>query len=54
MGPYGASEPYVWLIGTDPDRLISTVRSGWVRGREVLCDYAEALMAKGDTLPHWL
>jgi hypothetical protein len=53
-GPYGASEPYLWLIGADPDRLISTVRCGWVRGRDVLCDYAEALMAKGDTLPYWL
>ena len=53
-GPYGASEPYLWLIGRDHDLLISTVRCGWVRGREVLCEYAEALMAKGETLPHWL
>jgi hypothetical protein len=54
LGPYGVSEPYLWLIGSHHDALISTVKCGWVHGREVFCDYAEALMARGETLPHWL
>ena len=54
LGPLGVSEPYYWLIQGDHDPLISTVKSGWIDGREVFCDYAEALQAVGGTLPHWL
>jgi hypothetical protein len=52
--PDGTGLEWRKLIDRHHDLLISSVIRGWHHGRDVLCNYAEALEAEGEPWPRWL
>jgi hypothetical protein len=54
LPPDGASEPYRRLIHKHHDLMISTAMDGWNRGRDILCNCADAMLANGEPPPPWL
>lgn len=54
LPPEGASEGYHRVIRKHYDLIVLAAMDGWNRGRDILCNCADAMLANGEPLPQWL